>query len=146
MSFKSDLDRFVNKTEQELEDQITAILLKLNSLVITRTPVDKGDARNAWIATLGSASGSIGKGDSLNKANSIAAGAAGKIYWLANNNPYISVLEYGGYPDPPKKGSWNKSRHQWDIKSSGGYSKQAPEGMVRISMIEIKRYIDRGVS
>jgi hypothetical protein len=36
-------------------------------------------------------------------------------------------LEYGGYPNPPKSGSG---------KTAGGYSIQAPAGMVRVSAAE----------
>ena len=47
---------------------------------------------------------------------------------MTNNLPYIQKLEYGGYPNPAKTGD----------KTVNGYSKQAPAGMVRISLEQIK--------
>jgi hypothetical protein len=52
-------------------------------------------------------------------------GGAGKVTYLTNNLPYIQQLEYGGYPDPVKRGSWIKrSRHSgpahYEILSEGG--------------------------
>ena len=58
--------------------------------------------------------------------------------------PYIAVLEYGGYPDPPKKGTHLTSKQSKDGKSGpgyfkfsqNGYSAKAPNGMVRITVAE----------
>ena len=66
---------------------------------------------------------------------------------LTNNLPYIQVLEYGKYPNPPKKGTYLKEGQKkgqytgpgFFKFSEGGYSKQAPKGMVRISIQEIQK-------
>jgi hypothetical protein len=49
--------------------------------------------------------------------------------------PYIRVLEYGGYPLNPKHPSG---------RSDGGFSTQAPAGMVRISVLEFGGTIGKG--
>jgi hypothetical protein len=74
----------------------------------------------------------------------IAAGigpAGGKTF-LSNNLVYAEVLEYGGYPDPVKYGSWVKGTKKvpghYEIKSIHGYSKQAPAGMVRTNMTRVQ--------
>jgi hypothetical protein len=55
-----------------------------------------------------------------------------KKMFLTNNLPYIETLEYGGYPNPVKKGSWDVKGKKFTIKSTGGFSKQvAPDGWVR---------------
>jgi hypothetical protein len=50
--------------------------------------------------------------------------------FIVNNLPYIAVLEYGGYPNPPSDPVHGKT--------IGGYSKQAPQGMVRVTAVELK--------
>lgn len=51
-----------------------------------------------------------------------------KGYLISTGVPYAPVVEYGLYPNPPKGGKG---------KTEGGYSKQAPQGMVRISIKEV---------
>jgi len=51
-----------------------------------------------------------------------------KIFYT-NNLPYIGVLEYGGFPVPGG-----------DL-TSGGFSKQAPEGWVRKTLIQMQNKI-----
>lgn len=43
-------------------------------------------------------------------------------YYFTNSLPYVRMLEYGGYTDKPET-----------EKTIGGFSKQAPQGMVRIN-------------
>jgi hypothetical protein len=54
-------------------------------------------------------------------------GGLGSLTWLSNNLPYIEKLEYGGYPDGPN--------------TIGGFSKQAPAGMVRVNMARITAHV-----
>ena len=51
--------------------------------------------------------------------------------FFTNNLPYIETLEYGGYPSPVKKGTWNKKKKAYEIRSSGTFSDQAVGGWVR---------------
>lgn len=147
MSFSKDLESFAKKTGNRLDETAVATIFKLNELVVTRTPVRNGRARGGWIPSIGSvnitAKGGIDKdgATTISRANSLAAKALGNVYVLANNLDYIGVLEYGGYPDPPKKGSWDKKSGKWVRLSEGGYSRQAPHGMVRISVQELKQFI-----
>lgn len=64
-------------------------------------------------------------------------------YYISNNLPYIGVLEYGGYPNPPKKGSWSKRDQAWVIKSENGFSKQAPEGMVGLTVAKFQSIVNK---
>ena len=54
--------------------------------------------------------------------------------WLSNGLPYAAVLEYGLYPDPPKGGAG---------KTTGGYSTQAPQGMIRVTVAEFQTHLDK---
>lgn len=48
--------------------------------------------------------------------------------FIQNNSPQASVIEFGGYPNPVKKGTY-MGNGKYEIRSSGGYSKQAPQGV-----------------
>jgi len=48
---------------------------------------------------------------------------------IYNNSPYISKLEFGGYGDGPK--------------TTGGYSRQAPRGFVRVTLSEFERKLNQ---
>lgn len=45
-----------------------------------------------------------------------------RVITITNNVPYIGVLEFGGYPNPPREGTG---------RTIDGYSTQAPAGMAR---------------
>jgi hypothetical protein len=60
---------------------------------------------------------------------------------IASGLPYIRILEYGGYPNPPVRGSWDRATRQWVVKSSGGFSRQAPQGMVRVTVDAVRAAI-----
>lgn len=105
--------------------------------VVLKTPVDTGRARANWLPSLdapdrGTTSRQDKTGTSaLSEARGIAKLAAGRVFYLTNNLPYIRHLEYGLYGIPP--GSANGP------KTVGGYSKQAPAGMVRITINQVVR-------
>lgn len=51
------------------------------------------------------------------------------VITFSNSTPWIEKLEFGLYPTNPKYGSRNKATGQYEIRSSGGFSKQAPAGI-----------------
>lgn len=55
-------------------------------------------------------------------------------YQIATDKPYAHVLEYGLYLNPPKGGKG---------KTVDGFSKQAPQGFVRTSILDIKNKYGR---
>lgn len=140
MSFSSDIEAFAKKTGQRKDQTALAFLFEINRLVIKRTPVDTGRARGGWVASANSPSPVIGDPDksgerSISRANAAAMMAIGGMYYLVNNVKYITILEFGGYPATGKEGG----------KTQGGFSRQAPKGMVRISIEELKEFV-RGYS
>lgn len=128
--------------------------------VIKRSPVDRGFYRGSHNTSVGGpskASAAEGKrskaksGAKVRKYESKRAergvkmkgdGATraqmGQDIWLTTNLPYSTVIEHGGYPTPVKKGSYVKKGRPdgpgWVKLSEGGYSRQAPRGVYRVSV------------
>ena len=105
------------------EKVVRGTLISLSSRIIKRSPVDSGRFRGNWQATIGSpASGQLssidtnGSATSANAANVANRLEAGSIFYLTNNLPYGESLEYG-------------------------YSKQAPAGMVRVTLAEYEKIL-----
>lgn len=105
------------------------------------TPVDTGRARSSWNVSIGSIDTSVPPIGTATSASQILARAQGtlrslgqyQVVYITSSLPYIEVLEFGGYPSPVKKGTWDKKLRRYVVKSEGGYSKQAPQGMVRLT-------------
>lgn len=138
MSFSLDIRKFAEKAKANTDDVIAGTCLDLSRRVILRTPVDSGQARFNWQASIGSpASGKLDGDDrtgsgAISKAASVTVNASGSIFFLTNNMPYINKLEFGGYPSPSPSG-----------KTSGGYSTQAPAGMVRVTIREFQSIVTK---
>jgi hypothetical protein len=108
--------------------------------ILYRTPVDSGSARQNWIVTLNA--GSLAYNPSAAKGGMVLADGRKMIYnakgddtiIIQNNMPYIVKLEYGGYgPNSPSG------------KTVNGFSKQAPRGMVGITMQEFGGIVNEAV-
>lgn len=134
MSFTLDLSRAVEKTKGKTELMVKKVMLELFSNVISKSPVDSGRFRANWIVGYGSANvtinddldkrqvgdktgPTIGRMDKEIKSSSIG----GQSIFLTNSLPYSLVLENGRANGKPG-------------------SLQAPNGMVRISLIEISAH------
>ena len=118
-SFTIALEKFAEKAEKNAETATRKITLDVFRGVIMKTPVASGRARGNWQANIGSsASGEVDAEDKSGAVTVVKAAAecatwnpaAGPIF-LTNNLPYIERLE-------------------------NGYSKQAPAGMVAVTIAE----------
>jgi Bacteriophage HK97-gp10, putative tail-component len=127
---KSDLDTVVRKSTLQVFDA-----------VVKKTPVSTGRARANWNVSKGAVDTSTTESTDASRAAAQVAKAgeipSGGVVYLANSLPYARTLEYGGYPNPPKGGKG---------KTIGGYSKQAPAGMVRLSAQEWTEYVQRVIA
>jgi hypothetical protein len=157
MSFAADCEKFRRKSfKGRMNVVVRKVSLDLFKKVVLRTPVDTGPTRANWtvginhipiVSVLGTAN-PIGR-----IVTDILRAQAGDNIALANSYPSVGTLEYGGFPNPPKKGTWIKGsgkkskktgkylkggQGHYEIKSVGGYSKQAPHGMVRVTVEEYK--------
>lgn len=114
--------------------------------LILRTPVMSGRARASWNLSTGKMNLTVpppGQShyDPITPENAVSALKSLGLYdviWIASGLPYINVLEYGGYPDPVKIGTWNPKLRQFEIRSAGGFSKQAAAGMLRVTLDEVR--------
>jgi hypothetical protein len=117
--------------------------------VVLLTPVDTGRARSSWNVSIGTPDGSYPATVRRRTRTDAATSAlrslgAYQTVWIASGLPYIKVLEYGGYPQNPVQGSWDRKARTWVIKSEGGYSRQAPRGMVRVTVQAIRDALGPG--
>ncbi|MCU0943703.1 MAG: HK97 gp10 family phage protein [Hydrogenophaga sp.] len=117
-SFTLDLRAFEKKFEDRTDALIRAAALDALGAIVQRTPVDTGRARANWQVTIGAPAGgtvtTLDPSGALARAKALGALASfkgGSSVFIVNNLPYILPLEYGS-------------------------SKQAPAGMVRITLRE----------
>jgi len=135
----ADIERIAG---DRMDEVVRGTLLDLSKRIVLRTPVGNpslwqgppppgytgGQARGNWQASIGSPTN--GMTDTIDKSGTATiAGIAGdthlapgNVWYLVNNLPYISKLEFDGW------------------------STQSPEGMVRISLRELDRSIDEQVA
>ena len=148
MSFKAQIGDFNKKTMGAIDRIWRASLLQVFTQTIQRTPVDEGRARNNWFTD----GKGVNRGSITNRPGPKGAAAirraqentprvGGKVRFY-NNLPYAPLLEFGGYPNPPKRGSRIKGGG-YEIKTIGGYSRQAPQGMLRISAKQWPGYVEQ---
>lgn len=102
-----------------------AVGLQLLAGVVQKTPVDTGRARANWQVSTGAPAGGLIEGVDPSGGEAIARGAAalaqvqpGETIYISNNLPYILPLE-------------------------NGHSRQAPAGMVALTLAEIQSQFGR---
>ena len=149
MSNLGDLMRtFADETNANLEAVIMQQGIKMVDSIITKSPVDTGRFRGGWICTSSRPSQIRGESIKKRRPETIKSEAITKLsdaidgqttFYIVNNLPYASVLEYGLYPKNVKRGTWNRDKKKYEIRSINGYSREAPAGMVRITKKEFKR-------
>lgn len=139
MSFTLDVKAFCDKAKKNPEIVMRQVSMKLFSEIILGSPVDTGRFRNNWFANTGPTPSNevtayTGKQGTaaINRASKVVNESRGMSWTeltLTNNLPYANVIEYGGYPgDGPN--------------TVGGYSKQAPQGMVRVNVARFNTLLE----
>lgn len=138
--FSLDLSRWIGKAGRNGRTVVKKVVLDLGSSIVVKTPVGDPDtwagpapagyvggrARGSWQYQKGAPAegepGGVdpGGGSSISRiAAGVAIGDAATVHYITSNVPYMRELEYEGR------------------------SKQAPEGMVRLSVTEFQSHIDR---
>jgi hypothetical protein len=153
--FLADLSRFVAASKGAFDEVVRQVLFDFSRAIVMRTPVDTGRLRANW--QFGAGHIPTGEIDDVDPASGLggptedrlATGArsalAGTIHYIVNNLPYAATIEYGQYPNPPKGGGRKDKTGAHVTRSAGGYSTQAPQGMVRITVVEYKQFLEQGV-
>lgn len=132
-----DLTKYANGAKAKIKKVRVNYAFALYSAIVKKTPVDTGRARANWNISVGSVDDSTTeetKKTGLKHEISEINPSGDESIFISNNLPYITTLEYGGYPSPVKKGTYDKKTKTWEIRSSGGFSKQAPNGMVGVTL------------
>jgi hypothetical protein len=136
------------KMKDAPREAINAFAFKIFEGVVLKTPVDTGACRQNWLVTLNSETNAFDpskkKGGQIltEGGNTIEVAKGDDKIFIQNNAPYVGMLEYGGYPNPPKKGGKSK---KGDPKTVGGYSRQAPNGMVGTTLAKADQLFDAAV-
>lgn len=148
MGWSIPLDKLAEKAQLDLETVARRATLQVFRNVVMMSPVDSGRFKGAWQVSYGAPNtstaskmdkspvGSIGAAMTavVEQANTLPVGG---ITYISNSLPYARTLENGGYPNPPKNPTG---------KTEGGYSIQAPAGMVRVTAIQFNDYVQRVIS
>lgn len=130
--------------KERMNTNLKGVYLSGLGNIIAGTPADEGVHRNSWFLTTATPSNSTTTSKSKTGSGSIRQVAKmppvvlGKKIYFTNNAPAISILEYGGFPSPVKKGSYIKRSKSYEILSVRGFSKQAPNGWVRAALIAMR--------
>jgi hypothetical protein len=127
-TFSLQLDAFIRKTGEDADKVVRQASLSVLDSVVKRSPVDTGRFRGNWQLTINTpAAGSLTVTDKSGAAtigrglSALASYKAGPPVWITNNLPYARRLE-------------------------DGYSDQAPQGMVRLTVQQWNRYINDAIA
>jgi hypothetical protein len=133
--------RVADQAKADMAQAARQITLNLFNAVKLRAPVETGRFRANFNVSYGAidttvtASTEAGRMDvEIAKVNTLPVGG---IMYLCNSLPYAQALEYGLYPNPPKNPTG---------KTVGGYSKQAPAGMVRLTAREFDEHVRKALA
>lgn len=149
-ALQATLERYERESKKDAADLMRETMRNVFGAVIEETPVGDFDPKHAgtakanWILSSGAPSTKVYKVKKPTRdRSSLRFPVSPKLilsrrWFLSNNLDYIGVLEYGGYPKTVKKGTYNKPLDKWQKRSSGGFSKQAPKGMVRRNVSRFK--------
>jgi hypothetical protein len=119
----------LGEVEKPLNKHLRGIFLQGLGNIAGGGPVDEGRARSNWFLKIGSPSNKTTKqinGDP--HLGRMSTNVLGKKIFYTNNLPYISKLEYGGFPGNGPK-------------TALGYSDQAVGGWVRVELLRMRKGI-----
>lgn len=146
------ISQYAKKKQAKILDVKRQIAFELLSSIVQKTPVDTGRARGNWTVSINTKDETVSDacdksgGETISKGkDKIDTVEGDEAIYIQNNLPYIRTLEYGVYPNPPKKGTWNPREKEYEIRSVNGFSKQAPKGMVGLAVMEAQQIIDEAV-
>ena len=132
-SFGRNMKAWAAKVDAGVDQVIRAASLQVSAAIIKRTPVDTGRAKGNWQPSINrvkagqaqktqTAPLSTIDSEQMRALSSVIAKSVGQVYYLTNNLPYIMRLEYQGW------------------------STQAPNGMVRVSVLEFNAALRKAIN
>lgn len=136
--FSLDVQKFAEGFSEGAEKAVRGTSIALFAAIIEETPFKDGRARANWFTTGQSPSTRITQNvdkspkglETKRKSEAVIVGIKDwSRFTITNNLPYIETLEFGGYGDGPE--------------TINGFSKQAPNGMVRTNIMRFNRLLDQ---
>lgn len=153
-TFALQMKKFENLTEKKAEAIFKGVCFELSSKIIVTVPTDEGRAKGSFFPEINSISKEVNAETDTDKSGAKSKAKVkavtnrlkiGNYFSLTSNLDYIIPLEYGLYPNPPKRGSpikGTKNPVKYEILTTGGFSKKAPAGMIAISVRDFKNIVD----
>jgi len=130
VSFAADIEQFADDTMDRVERIRRIFIGKLCIAIIDRTPVLSGHLKGNWQASIGAPEydevprNSKEGGFVKQQVQDILAKLKGdETFYFSNNAPYVLVIEYEGHS-----------------------SEKAPDGMVRVSLLEVGQLINQAIA
>lgn len=127
---KRSLRRAMKISGERKDFLVRRILIEAWRRITSKTPVDIGRAKGNWNISAGDPDLTV----DLEKLETSPIGAPAPLptlppkgedrYYISNSVPYIDRLENGGYNPGP-------------LTTGSGYSLQAPQGMVKVTLQEL---------
>lgn len=150
-SFTLDVQKFADGFIGGSEKAVRGTFISFSSAVVKGWPTDEGRSRGNWYATGQKPSTKYNPSTTDKEGSKTIANIIGTTnsikdwsrFTLTNNSPYSEVIEFGGYPNPVKKGTYNKITKSYEIRSIGGYSKQAPKGVLRVNINRFNQLLEK---
>lgn len=124
-SFSLDVSKWAAQTTADIATVVRKTTLDMFGRIIMRSPVDTGRFRNNWYASIGKPSGSANEGTDPSGAGSLARVNAAAIEYKLGDTIWMS----------------NNLKYAWRLET--GWSKQAPAGMVAITVAEFQSIFDK---
>lgn len=152
--FAIQLEEFARETGLAMDQVVRHVAMRAFVSVVKKSPVDTGRFRGNWQLSKNSPDPGIRVSWRLDKSGQLVIAEAqvvaeslraGGMAYIFNGLPYGPVLEFGGYPSPPEHGTWRRGKG-FEVRSAGGFSKQAPQGMVRLTVIELHRFMREAIA
>lgn len=121
--FSLDIEKFARRTGIALDRAVRMIVIEVGSSIIRMTPVDTGRLKGEWQFTIQPASretGLIGNASAAKLIGDSIEFKAGMVGYITNLMPYAIPIEMGG-------------------------SKQAPAGMVRVTLERFQQIVNKAI-
>lgn len=125
--FMDVINEWIEETEKKIDDVLQTVVLQLGKTLVTLSPVDTGRFKGNWQLSIDSTTSASllredpdGYATLAEMASKVNSFTAGQIAYLQNHVLYGHDLEYGS-------------------------SKQAPDGVVRITAMRFNRIVNEAV-
>jgi hypothetical protein len=143
-AFRADLVRIANQIDLDFGVALKSAAVELLRRIANDTPVSlydedvPGHAAGSWYVSKGSIGHEVlpdGRRSSAeaayNRAQRISMANPYVVWYIYNRVPYVVWLEYGLYPTGFSR---PRDKYRRKRRTVGGFSTQAPEGMMRINV------------